>query len=164
MEYNLFFPSIFLFGSRSSFNSMCHQIITDLKEKYPHIKRVSYTCKSETCVLEKEKNKWEELYSTILKKDISLLCFEEEVEHKNKYTANKASYIERNQSMIDSSDFCIFYCEENYLPEIRKFSKNSAGFYQPNSGTKLALNYAKRKKKNIINVKEFEPYNSAINN
>ncbi|MBQ6922975.1 MAG: hypothetical protein IJQ66_07800, partial [Clostridia bacterium] len=33
---------IFLIGSRSEFNSLCHSVITDLKEKYPEIKRIGY--------------------------------------------------------------------------------------------------------------------------
>ena len=31
-----------LFGSRSEFDDMCHEIVTDLKEKYPFIERYSY--------------------------------------------------------------------------------------------------------------------------
>ena len=57
------------------------------------------------------------------------------------------SYVERNQAMIDHCDFCIFYFDENYQPEIEKFSKNSA-----KSGTKLAFEYAKRRKKIIYNI------------
>ena len=30
----------FLFGSKSQFDDLCHTIVTELKEKYPHIKRV----------------------------------------------------------------------------------------------------------------------------
>ena len=30
----------FLFGSKSRFNNLCQEIVTDIKEKYPHIKRV----------------------------------------------------------------------------------------------------------------------------
>ena len=30
----------FLFGSRSKFNDLCLLVVTELKEKYPHIKRV----------------------------------------------------------------------------------------------------------------------------
>ena len=31
---------IFLFGSKSQFDDLCHSIVTELKEKYPHIKRI----------------------------------------------------------------------------------------------------------------------------
>ena len=30
----------FLFGSKSQFDDLCHTIVTELKEKYPYIKRV----------------------------------------------------------------------------------------------------------------------------
>ena len=30
----------FLFGSKSRFNSLCLELVTEIKEKYPHIKRV----------------------------------------------------------------------------------------------------------------------------
>ena len=31
---------IFLFGSKSRFNSLCQETVTEIKEKYPYIKRV----------------------------------------------------------------------------------------------------------------------------
>lgn len=141
---------IFLFGSRSNFNSLCYSIVTRLKEKYKDIKRVAYTCKSETCLLVSEKEKWRELYSLINVEDN--IYFEEEYEHKTKYKAGRSSYIERNYAMIESSDYCVFYYDESYKPEIRRYSKKSSGYYQPRSGTYLAYIYAKQKKKTIINL------------
>ena len=142
----------FLFGSRSDFDYLCHLVVTELKEKYPNIKRISYTCRSETCTLESERAYWEEVYSHFKKEKVTLLGVEEEVEHKTKYTSGRASYVERNQAMINDSDYCIFYYDENYQPEMRKYSKRSIGYYQPKSGTALAYAYAKQKKKIIINV------------
>lgn len=55
--------NVFLFGSRSDFDSLCHAIVTELKEKYPHIQRRAYTCRSETCTLEKERAYWEGIKS-----------------------------------------------------------------------------------------------------
>ena len=127
----------FLFGSRSDFNYLCHFIVTELKEKYKHIKRIAYTGKSECCILEDKKQKWEEIYLKVLKQKVNLLCVEEEFEHKAKFIAGKASYIERNKAMIDNSDYCIFY-----------FNKHC----QYKSGTAIAYAYAKQKKKCIINV------------
>lgn len=83
---------------------------------------------------------------------LSLLRDVLEVEHKTKYTSGRASYVERNQAMINDSDFCIFYYDENYEPEMRKYPKRSIGFYQPKSGTKLAYDYAKQKRKILINM------------
>ena len=33
--------------------------------------------------------------------------------------------VERNQTMILASDFCVFYYNENYLPDLRKASKKA---------------------------------------
>ena len=30
----------FLFGSKSRFNDLCYETVTQLKEKYPHVKRI----------------------------------------------------------------------------------------------------------------------------
>lgn len=142
----------FLFGSKSEFDSLCHSIVSELKQKHPNIKRIKYTCKSESCLFEDEKEKWENILSKLEKQKILLNAFEEEFEHKTKYTSGKASYIERNKAMIDNSDYCIFYYDENYKPPTRKHKKSDAFKYQPNSGTSLAYNYAKRKRKNLINI------------
>ena len=142
----------FLFGSRSDFDYLCHLVVTELKEKYPNIIRKCYTCRSETCTLESERAHWEEVYGHFRKEKVTLLGVEEEVEHKTKYTSGRASYVERNQAMINDSDYCIFYYDENYQPEMRKYSKRSIGYYQPKSGTALAYAYAKQKKKNIYNI------------
>lgn len=144
----------FFFGSRSDFDYLCHLVVTELKEKYPSIKRVAYTCKSETCVLESERESQEKLYSKVLNRDVYILGVEEEVEHKTKYTAGRASYVERNQAMINDSDYCVFYYDEKYKPNLRKQSKRSVGCYQPKSGTKLAYDYALRKRKTLINILE----------
>lgn len=144
----------FLFGSRSNFDTLCHNVVTDIKTKYPFIVRKSYTCRSETCILESEREYWEEVYGRLGKK-VSLLAVEEEVEHKTKYTSNKASYVERNQAMINDSDYCIFYYDDNYKPKMRKSSNRGVGYYQPKSGTKIAYDYAKQKRKVVINLKEF---------
>ena len=141
----------FLFGSRSSFDYVCHLVVSELKEKYPYIKRIAYTCKHETCVLEKNLNKENKLYYQLGIKQIALLSVEEEFCYKTKFISNIASYIQRNQEMINNSDYCIFYYNTSYKPEIRKKSKNSS-YYQPKSGTAIAYQYAKRKQKIIINT------------
>lgn len=130
----------FLFGSKSVFNDFCHEVVTALMPKYTNIKRVFYTCSSESCILEKDRIRMENAYFLASGKNIKLLGFEEEVEHKNKYVANVASYIERNYAMIDDCDFVVIYYNENYKVDTS------------NSGTRLAYKYAKKKRKNIINV------------
>ncbi len=131
----------FLFGSRSDFDYLCQATVTKLKESYPQIQRRTYTCQSETCTLEKERAYWEKIYSHVFKHPVALLGVKEEIEHKTKYTAGKASYVERNQAMIDDSDFCVFYYNIDYTPPTKT-----------NSGTKLAYKYALRKKKKVINL------------
>lgn len=145
----------FLFGSRSDFDYLCHLVVTELKEKYSNVKRIAYTCRNEACILESEREKWEKIYSNLKRRDVELLGVEEEFEHRTKYTSGKAGYVERNQAMINDSDYCIFYYNEDYLPEERKRSKRNVSYYQPKSGTALAYAYAKRKKKVLINVIDY---------
>ncbi len=142
----------FLFGSRSEFDEFCHLIVSELKGKYQDIKRISYTCKSETCILESERGKWEKIYSCLQESQVLFVGFEEDFEHKTKYVAGKASYIERNQAMIRDSDYCIFYYDKDYKPPTRKRTKRDLFEYQPKSGTAIAYEYAKQKRKIIINV------------
>ncbi len=136
----------FIFGSNSEFNDLCHNIVTKLKEKYPQIERVCYTCKSEGFILESEREYFEELASKFTNKHVKLKGYEKEVEFKNKYTAGRASYIERNEQMILDSDFCIIYYNDSYEPAVNK------RYSSKNSGTKLSYNYIIRKKKKYVNI------------
>ena len=73
------------------------------------------------------------------------------------WSAGKASYVERNQDMIDASDYCVCYYNEHYQPPKRKYSKRDVFEYQPKSGTGLAYEYAtyklqSNKKLIIINI------------
>lgn len=126
----------FLFGSKSDFDSLCLKVVSDLKERYPYIKRVyvraAYPDISESYT------------------DYLLENYEETYYPERLRNAGKASYVERNQEMIDKSDFCIVYYDESYKPPRRKNSRRDLFDYQPKSGTVLALNYAKQRKKNII--------------
>ncbi|MGN0822486.1 MAG: hypothetical protein ACI4NG_01805 [Candidatus Gallimonas sp.] len=142
----------FIFGSRSEFDDLCYAVVTELKNKYKNIRRIAYTCKSEYCILENEREYFEKLCSTLSNKKRKLSGYEEEYEHDTKYVANKASYIERNQAMIDNSDYCIFYYNEDDQPLQRNYSENNQTRYQSNSGTKIAYRYAKKKNKRIINI------------
>lgn len=53
----------------------------------------------------------------------------------------RASFVKRNQKMIDNSDCCLFYYDKNYQVGTNK-----------KSGTKIAFDYATKKNKKIINV------------
>lgn len=144
--------NLFLFGSRSQFNDFCHMIVSKLKEKYKNVKRVCYTCKSEVCVLEKSRKELDKKCSNLFNSEIHFLGYEEEYEHKTKYSSYKGYYVERNQAMIKNSYYCVFYYNEAYKPKLRKRSKKDFFEYQPKSGTKLAYEYAKKNNKVIINV------------
>ena len=141
----------FLFGSRSEFNTLCHETVDLLKNKYPYIVRVFYACKHESAIIERDKQRTERAISSVLNKDIKFMCFDEEYAHKTKFSAGRAAYVERNEAMIDDSDFCVFYYNGNYRPQRRKYSKGDLTSYLPDSGTQKAYLYAKRKGKSIEN-------------
>ena len=129
---------IFLFGSKSEFDDLCHEVVTELKEKYPHIKRV-YVRSAFQHIPD-----W---YEESLLKHYEDTYFPEHMEN-----AGRASYVERNQEMINKSDFCVVYYDENYAPPRRRNSKRDLIDYQPKSGTKVAYDFAVKKKKEIINI------------
>lgn len=133
----------FLFGSRSEFDDICHQVVSELRERYPHIKRIAYTCRSEWACMENEREEHERGFGELMKKKVSLKGYEGEIEFDKKYKAGRASYIERNQAMMNDSAFCIFYCNNSYTPSTSK------------SGTKIAFEYAlklEKKKKGEFEV------------
>lgn len=111
----------FLFGSKSRFNSLSYGLVTELKTKYPNIKRV---------------------YVRAEYPDIShdykeyLLSLYEDTYYPEK-AVGRAVYIERNREMIDKSEYCVFYYRKDRLPTARK------------SGTLTALSYAVSKKREI---------------
>jgi len=130
--------NVFYFGSKSEFDDLCHKTVTELKEKFPHIKRV-YVRSAFQHIPD-----W---YEDGLLEHYEDTYFPEHIEN-----AGRASYVERNQEMINKSDFCIVYYDENYAPPRRKNSRRDLTDYQPKSGTKIAYDYAVKKKKEIINV------------
>ena len=123
----------FLFGSRSKFDDLCHIVVTELKEKYPNIKRIYM--RSQYSYLDKQY------------KDYLLKSYDDTTMPPRVEKAGRASYVERNQEMIDVSDFCVFYYNPDYLPSKRKHSKKSAIEYQPKSGTALAFEYVSNRKR-----------------
>lgn len=110
----------FLFGSKSQFDSLCLEFVTNLKEKYPHIMRIYI--RAEYPVISEDFKKY-------LLKSYDETYFPEKI-----IGAGKASYVKRNYEMIDKSNYCIFY----YMQLNRK------------SGTKIALDYAIKREKKII--------------
>lgn len=130
----------FFFGSKSQFDDYCYEIVSELKEKHPHIKRVYV------------RSAYQHIPDWY--KDSLLEHYEDTYFPEHMAKAGRASYVERNQEMINKSDFCIFYYDENYLPPRRKNSRRDLFDYQPKSGTGVAYDYAIKKKVKIINVFE----------
>lgn len=118
----------FLFGSMSRFDSLCLKVVTEIKQKYPHIKRVYV--RAEFPFINND-------YTGYLLKSYDDTYYPEKI-----LGSGRASYVERNYEMINSSRFCIVYYDEFYSPKNRK------------SGTGIAIKYAKKHNKDIINVFE----------
>lgn len=134
-DYNV---HTFLFGSKSKFDDLCLNVVTELKEKYPHIKRIYVRAE----------------YADIGDDYIDyLLKFYDDTYFPEKLCrAGRASYVERNQEMINKSAFCVVYYDKTYSPPRRKNSRKDLTGYQPKSGTKLAYDYAEKKGLKIINM------------
>ena len=146
---------IFIFGSRSQFNDLCYQIVSELKNKYQNIKRINFNCPFEyVFTSQKDKERSEDSHFKLTNKKVDYELYEEAVLSKKVISSTKNTYVMRNQEMIDNSDICIFYYDKNYLPPTRKYSKNIVFEYQPKSGTELAFKYAEKKNKILVNVYE----------
>ena len=114
----------FLFGSKSQFDSLCYDIVTEFKnEKYPHIKRI-YVRAEYPYIHDNYKN-------------LLLKSYEDTYYPEHIFGAGSAVYVERNFEMIEKSKFCIVYFNEDDAPKARK------------SGTKIAFDYAKQKGKTV---------------
>ncbi len=128
----------FLFGSKSRFDTLCVNVVTELKKKYPHISRIYV--RAEFPYIDED-------YTAYLLESYDYTYYPERM-----INAGRASYVERNYEMIDKSNYCIIYYDENYIPQRRKNSRRDLFDYQPESGTKLAYNYAVKKGLRIINL------------
>ncbi len=114
----------FLFGSKSQFDSLCLEVVTKIKEKYPHVKRIYV--RAEFPVINDE-------YKSYLLKSYEDSYYPEKI-----MNSGRAAYVERNYEMINNSKYCIVYYDELNVPATRK------------SGTKIALDYASKKGREII--------------
>lgn len=113
----------FYFGGLGEFDELCYKIVSELKLTYKHIKRIF--CLSDSRHLRISKRpKW-------LKPE----DYEEFVYLNLQFDWWYKRIYYRNCAMIDKSDIVIFYVEE-----------------RENSGAYKAFKYAKRIKKEIINL------------
>lgn len=116
----------FLFGSKSRFNDLCHEIVTQEKEKHPHIKRI---------YVRAEFPDISERYKAYLLERYEDTYYPDEV-----IGAGRAAYVKRNDEMINNSRFCVVYYDKSHAPTARK------------SGTKTALDYAVKQGKHVIEL------------
>ena len=126
----------FLFGSKSDFDKLCLAVVTELKHKYPHIQRIYVRAEFQYI---------NDDYKAYLLQSYDDTYYPERISG-----SGRAAYVERNQIMIDCSDICIVYYNKYYQPPQRKNSRRDI----LKSGTKIAYEYTKRKKKHIINISE----------
>ncbi|MBE6643517.1 MAG: DUF1273 domain-containing protein [Ruminococcaceae bacterium] len=116
----------FLFGSKSEFDRLCLELVTKLKEKYPHVKRIYV--RAEFPFINDD-------YLNYLLKSYDDTYYPEKL-----HGAGRAAYVERNYEMINNSKYCIVYYDEQNAPTTRK------------SGTKIAIDYAIKKGSDVIIV------------
>jgi hypothetical protein len=114
----------FLFGSKSQFNTLCHNTVTKIKEQHPEIKRIYV--RAEYPYIDQD-------YKSYLLENYEDTYYPETI-----INAGKAVYIKRNYELISKSDFCVIY-----------FDEQNATY---KSGTKIAHDYATKQAKNIIRI------------
>ena len=131
----------FLFGSRSKFDELCHIVVTELKEKYTHIRRIAYLCKHETGCFVGAGTSLQQQIKNLTGRDEYVGEYEEIKKSDRVNSAGRACYVERNQWIINDSEFAIMHYE------------NSKSMNR-HSGTFLIYGYAQQKGKILINVYE----------
>ena len=121
---------IFYFGGFGMFDDLCWQVVTELKLKYAHIKRIFCLSNPRHLRVNKRpKNLKREDYEEFVYLDLDFDWWYQRIYY-------------RNVEMINQSDFVIFYV------------KNTS-----NSGAYKAYQYAVKKKKKIINIVNFASEN-----
>lgn len=123
----------FLFGSKSKFDDLCYEVVSELKEIYPFINRI---------YVRAEYPYIDDNYRNYLLKKYDDTYYPEGI-----INAGKAVYVERNYEMVDKSSFCICYYDTNYIPTIKRNQRRTA-----KSGTGLAYDYAVKRGLKILNI------------
>ena len=104
----------FLFGSRSKFDELCHIVVTELKEKYPHIQRIAYLCKHESGCLVGAGARLKQQIKQATGRDVYVPEYEDIKKSNKVNSAGRASYVVRNYWMVENSDYVIIYIKKNY--------------------------------------------------
>lgn len=126
----------FLFGSRSAFNTLCLNAVTEIKQLRPHIRRI---------YVRAEFPNIDRSYESYLLEFYDETYFPDQIAN-----AGKAVYLKRNFHMIDRADLCVFYYDPNYLP-----CSAASGHVRSRiskSGTEAAYNYALKLRKTVLNL------------
>ena len=117
--------SNFIFGGFGEFDELCHKIITSLQKKYLHIKRL-YCVTDEKFLRESKRPK------NLRKEDYEQFIY---FSPSFDYWYTRIYY--RNCEIVENSQFIIFYAD----------NKKDSGAYK-------TLQYAKKRKKEYINLFE----------
>ena len=125
----------FLFGSKSEFDNLAWEVVSNLQKQYPYIQRVYV--RSTYQHIDKS-------YEEYLLKFYEITYFPPKLS-----SVGKNSYIARNYEMIDQCDCCVFYYNDKYVPEQQNCTPLPT---IRQSGTKIAYQYAIKKKKIVINL------------
>lgn len=110
----------FLFGSKSVFDDLALEAVTQLKEKYPHIRRIYV--RSMYSYISKE---YEKYLLTLTDETFMPTTVE---------NAGRAAYVKRNRYMIDNSAYAIFYYDSGLAKAMTR-----------KSGTEVAYEYAQKR-------------------
>lgn len=125
----------FNFGTKSEFTLVCAKCIERLQKKYPHILMRAFLVRGELCFLKEQKN----LAKYVHAKQV----FYDEI-FETIFDSKLSSYIKRDKAIIENSD--MIFCYYKYETAINKQKTETR------SGTSLAINYAKKLNKKILNV------------
>ncbi|MDE7216131.1 MAG: hypothetical protein K2O08_04925, partial [Clostridia bacterium] len=134
----------FLFVNHSQFESLCYDVVTRLKLRYQNIKRVyiGFPCEE------------------IRKKHHRLLLSKyDRTEYPERLKRSGVmSIIRQNEAAVDMCDLLITYYDKNYKTDFPYYEKINISYVsdgsQPQSETKITLNYAFRKDKDFVNLFE----------
>lgn len=122
----------FYFGSKSEFDDLCYQIVSNLRNKYPHIERIYVRSKDAQIG---------ESYEKYLLQSYERTYFPRRI-----LGAGKAAYVERNYEMINQCVICIIYLDETYLPPQRR---QGLHLIQAKTEQKSPMNMQKRKREKL---------------
>ncbi len=128
----------FIFGDRSEFNDLCNEVVTELQQEYPKIRRIQFRVAHPV----------PETYPMRFTQG----GYDESAFPGGIHRAGRAAYMERNEAMIRASQYCIFYYNPLYTPKPYRRPRHTAGKAPSPSGTRLAYQYAQEQKKVCINL------------